>query len=130
MITGESLPVTKSEGSIVMGGTINQNGLVHVRATHVGADSSLVRTNTCRRGCGTNSTLPVVVVVCADANHSSGRGGARQQSADSNVCRQNFRRFRADCDFAGHHHVCGVAAAGKQQRHRTYPPAVYLFFFF
>ncbi len=41
MITGESLPVEKSEGDTVIGATINQRGLLHLRATRVGADTVL-----------------------------------------------------------------------------------------
>lgn len=41
MITGESLPVDKSEGDIVIGATINQRGLLQMRATRVGADTVL-----------------------------------------------------------------------------------------
>ena len=40
---GEALPVTKGEGEEVIGGTINQQGLIHVRATRVGADTALAR---------------------------------------------------------------------------------------
>lgn len=42
-ITGEPLPAAKSEGSHVFAGTINQNGLLQVRATGVGADTTLAR---------------------------------------------------------------------------------------
>ncbi len=42
-MTGEALPVTKAEGDEVIGGTINQAGLIHVRATRVGADTALAR---------------------------------------------------------------------------------------
>src|SRR5690606_36982268 len=42
-ITGESLPVDKSEGDRVFAGTVSQNGLLHVRATGVGADTTLAR---------------------------------------------------------------------------------------
>jgi Cu+-exporting ATPase len=43
LITGESLPVTKAAGSRVTGGAINGSGLLVVRATAVGADSTLAR---------------------------------------------------------------------------------------
>lgn len=42
-ITGEPLPVTKQEGDEVFAGTVNQNGLLQVRATQVGADTTLAR---------------------------------------------------------------------------------------
>jgi Cd2+/Zn2+-exporting ATPase len=42
-ITGESIPVEKIEGAEVYAGTINQNGLLHVRATGIGADTTLAR---------------------------------------------------------------------------------------
>src|SRR5256884_4579144 len=41
MITGESIPVEKIEGDPLIGATINQRGLLHVRATKVGADTVL-----------------------------------------------------------------------------------------
>lgn len=43
MLTGESLPVDKSGGDTVFGGTTNQTGMLVVRATSVGADSALAR---------------------------------------------------------------------------------------
>lgn len=41
LLTGESLPVLKQVGDAVTGGAINADGLVRVRATRVGADSTL-----------------------------------------------------------------------------------------
>jgi heavy metal translocating P-type ATPase len=41
MLTGESLPVDKQSGDIVYGATVNQTGLLTVRATAVGADTAL-----------------------------------------------------------------------------------------
>lgn len=41
IVTGESMPVTKRAGSRVIGGTINRDGLLHVCAINVGADSML-----------------------------------------------------------------------------------------
>ncbi|AWB28050.1 heavy metal translocating P-type ATPase [Halococcoides cellulosivorans] len=41
MVTGESVPVEKSEGDEVVGSTINENGLLVVEATKVGKDTAL-----------------------------------------------------------------------------------------
>jgi Cu+-exporting ATPase len=43
MATGESMPVTKRPGDEVIGATINQDGLLHVRATRVGKDTFLAQ---------------------------------------------------------------------------------------
>ena len=40
-LTGESIPVDKSEGDPVSAGTINQSGFMKCRATRVGADTTL-----------------------------------------------------------------------------------------
>lgn len=42
-ITGEPIPVEKSAGSRVFAGTIAQNGMLRVRATGIGADTTLAR---------------------------------------------------------------------------------------
>ncbi|WP_440657707.1 heavy metal translocating P-type ATPase [Ensifer adhaerens] len=41
MLTGESMPVEKSDGSKVIGATFNRSGMLHFRATHVGKDTAL-----------------------------------------------------------------------------------------
>jgi Cu+-exporting ATPase len=43
MITGESVPVEKRTGDEVIGGTVNENGLLVVEATNVGEDTALQR---------------------------------------------------------------------------------------
>ncbi len=43
MLTGESMPVEKTAGDRVIGGTINGNGSVEFRATAVGADTVLMQ---------------------------------------------------------------------------------------
>lgn len=43
MLTGESLPVEKSVGSPVIGGSINLNGLLYVKVTKVGGDTALAK---------------------------------------------------------------------------------------
>ena len=40
-LTGESVPVEKSEGDEVIGSTINENGVLMIEATKVGADTAL-----------------------------------------------------------------------------------------
>ncbi|HLS26650.1 MAG TPA: cation-translocating P-type ATPase, partial [Beutenbergiaceae bacterium] len=42
-ITGESIPVEKSEGDQVFAGTVSKGGFLQVRATGVGADTTLAR---------------------------------------------------------------------------------------
>ena len=43
MLTGESMPVAKAAGSLVIGGTVNGTGALRARATAVGAESVLAR---------------------------------------------------------------------------------------
>lgn len=41
MITGESMPVTKTVGDKVLGGTTNIQGLIYVEAIHVGDETAI-----------------------------------------------------------------------------------------
>ncbi|HLZ55941.1 MAG TPA: heavy metal translocating P-type ATPase, partial [Ktedonosporobacter sp.] len=43
MMTGESLPIERSAGDALIGATINQHGLLRMRATKVGADTLLAQ---------------------------------------------------------------------------------------
>lgn len=43
MITGESRPVSKRKGDMVIGGTLNTNGVLHIKATKVGSESALAQ---------------------------------------------------------------------------------------
>uniref|UniRef100_A0A7I4BUW4 HMA domain-containing protein n=1 Tax=Physcomitrium patens TaxID=3218 RepID=A0A7I4BUW4_PHYPA len=43
MITGEARPVPKKLGDKVIGGTMNDHGVIHIRATHVGAETALAQ---------------------------------------------------------------------------------------
>lgn len=43
MITGESLPINKDKGKMVIGGSINKTGLIEIEAKRVGNDTTLAK---------------------------------------------------------------------------------------
>ncbi len=43
MLTGEAMPVEKGPGAKVIGGTLNQAGMLHFKATRVGAETALAQ---------------------------------------------------------------------------------------
>ncbi len=43
MLTGESMPVEKEAGALLIGGTLNKTGLLRFRATRVGSDTALAQ---------------------------------------------------------------------------------------
>lgn len=43
MLTGESLPVLKQPGDPVVGGTLNQSGVIAIRATRIGGETTLAQ---------------------------------------------------------------------------------------
>ncbi len=80
MLTGESMPVTKTEGSVIYAGTMNQSGRLLLRVTSVGDDTALghiiaaveraqsSRANIQRLGDRiSNVFVPVVVLIAVSA---------------------------------------------------------------
>lgn len=43
LVTGESIPIEKTTGDKVIGATLNGTGILKIRATHVGADTTLAK---------------------------------------------------------------------------------------
>src|SRR3546814_5834982 len=50
MVTGESMPVTKTVDDTVIGGTMNQSGALVIRADKIGRDTMLARSEERRVG--------------------------------------------------------------------------------
>ncbi len=61
-ITGESVPRDKTEGDEVFSGTVNGHGLLHVRVTHAGDESTLARLIHLVEEARDHRTAPVVRV--------------------------------------------------------------------
>jgi len=55
-VTGESMPVKKLVGDRLLAGTLNESGLVKMRATHVGEDSTIERMATLMREAATRKS--------------------------------------------------------------------------
>ena len=97
MMTGESIPVDKRPGDQVFGATVNQQGLIKVKATSVGSDTALAQ---------------IIRLV----REAQGSKAPIQRLAD-----QASAYFRA-----GHNHHCAVhfgsvVVPGRQFRHRHDP---------
>lgn len=43
MLTGESIPVEKEAGDLVIGGSMNYNGAMQIKVTHTGSDTTLAK---------------------------------------------------------------------------------------
>lgn len=43
MLTGESIPIEKEEGDMVIGGSMNYNGAMQIKVTHTGSDTTLAK---------------------------------------------------------------------------------------
>ena len=73
MLTGESLPVNKKQGSVVIGATVNVDSLITIRATRRGQRHSIAQ------------------------DRAAGQRCADQQSADTGFRRQDSSILRAHC---------------------------------
>jgi Cu+-exporting ATPase len=63
-ITGESMPVLKNIGDVVIGGSVNQDGMIRVKVTKVGEQSTLASILRLLEVHAWPSVVFVVVVFC------------------------------------------------------------------
>lgn len=84
MLTGESIPVDKTIGDVVIGSTMNKNGFLKVKATKVGRDTALAQ---------------IIKVV----EEAQGSKAPIQRVAD-----QISGIFRTSCSCDCYYHICSV----------------------
>ena len=90
MVTGEPIPVAKTQGDRVIGGTINQTGAFVMEAQKVGRDTMLARI----------------------VEH--GRKGPAQPRADSETRRSSLRMVRARCHRGRGDRFCRLVDLGSR----------------